>query len=288
MSEFSDKLRREFKANDDIRDAGLTTPRDVERFDDIRYGEESPWQALDLYRPANAQGRILPVIVSVHGGAWMYGDKERYQYYCMSLARRGFAVVNFSYRLAPEYKWPAGMEDTNSAFHWVFDHSAEYGLDTGHIFAVGDSAGGHMLSIYCCICTNPEYAARYAFEPPRGFAPTAVALNCGAYLMNAERAALMAELLPGGGTAEEAAFISPLPHMTSDFPQAFVMTCTGDQLKHHAAAMFARLSELDVPFTFRYYGDKDTTLGHVFHCNIRLEEARRCNDEECDFFRRFL
>ncbi|MFR5151238.1 MAG: carboxylesterase family protein [Ruminococcus sp.] len=59
---------------------------------------------LDVYRPKQAQGEDLPVIISVHGGAWMYGDKERYQYYCMSLAQRGFAVVNFTYRLAHESK----------------------------------------------------------------------------------------------------------------------------------------------------------------------------------------
>lgn len=56
---------------------------------------------------------MIPVIVSVHGGGWGYGDKERYQYYCMSLAQQGFAVVNFSYRLASKYKFPAPLEDTN-------------------------------------------------------------------------------------------------------------------------------------------------------------------------------
>ena len=62
------------------------------------------WQKLDVYRQKDATGK-LPVIVSVHGGGWVYGDKERYQFYCMDLAERGFAVVNFSYRLAPEYKF---------------------------------------------------------------------------------------------------------------------------------------------------------------------------------------
>ena len=288
MSRIADQLRHDFKANDDIRDAGLTTPKDVVRYDDIAYGKDLPWQALDLYRPRALAGRILPVIVSIHGGGWMYGDKERYQYYCMSLAQRGFAVVNFTYRLAPEYKYPAGMEDTNAVFHWVFDHAKIYGLDTGHIFAVGDSAGAHMLSIYSCICANPDYAARYGFAPPAGFIPTAVALNCGAYVMGSERSELMAELLPGGGTKEEIELISPLKHMTPDFPPAFVMTANEDFLKPQAAVMAARLAELDVPFEYRYYGGKGQHLQHVFHCDMRSEQGRLCNDEECDFFRRFL
>ena len=55
---------------------------------------------LDVYRPKlNIKGK-LPVIMSVHGGGWVYGDKDVYQWYCMNLAQRGFAVVNYSYRLA--------------------------------------------------------------------------------------------------------------------------------------------------------------------------------------------
>ena len=291
MSKISDETRINFKTSDDIRDAGLTTPNDVARWDDIPYGHESHWQVLDVYRPRAAEGKTLPVIVSVHGGGCVYGDKERYQYYCLSLAQRGFAVVNFSYRLAPEYKYPASMEDTNTVFHWVMDHAGEYGLDADHVFAVGDSAGAHMLALYSCICTNPEYAARYAFKPPKGFKPTAVGLNCGLYVLNddwAEREPLMKDLLPGGGTAEDAALISPMAHMTSDFPPTFVMTSNDDFLKPQAPMLAERLAELEVPFVYRFYGDRQTRLGHVFHCDMRCVEGSRCNDEECGFFRRFL
>ena len=103
MSEMSDTIRKLFREGDDRRDAGLTTPEGIRRFDDIVYGEDAERQILDVYRPKDKAG-VLPVIVSVHGGGWVYGDKERYQYYCMDLACRGFAVVNFTYRLAPEYK----------------------------------------------------------------------------------------------------------------------------------------------------------------------------------------
>ena len=288
MSGYSDEIRARFKASDDIRDAGLTTPDDILRFDDISYADSSPWQALDVYRPKASAGRRLPVIVSVHGGGWVYGDKERYQYYCMSLAQRGFAVVNFSYRLAPEWKYPASMEDTNAVFRWVFDRADAYGLDTRHVFAVGDSAGAHMLAIYCCICANPEYAASYAFAPPEGFIPTAVALNCGAYLMDSPgRESAISALMPGGGTPEELDLISPLGHMNAVFPPTFIMTSNDDFLKPQAPVLAARLAELDVPFVYRYYGGS-ARLGHVFHCDMRLKEGSMCNDEECDFFRRFI
>ena len=112
MSFMSEQIRKSFKEGDDIRDAGLQTPQDVIRYDDIQYGPDREWQVMDLYRPRFAEGAVLPVIFSIHGGGWVYGDKERYQYYCMSLAQRGFAVLNFTYRLAPEFQYPAPREDT--------------------------------------------------------------------------------------------------------------------------------------------------------------------------------
>ena len=98
----------------------------------------------------------------------------------------------------------------------------------------------------------------------------------------------MAELLPGGGEAGEIALISPLAHMTADFPPTFVMTSNEDFLKPQAPVLAARLAELDVPFQYRYYGGKGVRLGHVFHCDMRSAQGALCNDEECDFFRRFL
>lgn len=292
MSKRSEQMRREFKANDDVRDAGLTTPNDVVRYDDIHYGEASDWQVLDVYRPRVAEGKCLPVIVSVHGGGWVYGDKERYQYYCMSLAQRGFAVVNFSYRLAPEHKFPAQIEDVAAVFDWVRDHAGDYGLDARRVFAVGDSAGAHLLALYGCLCANPDYAAQLGFKASDLLRPTAVALNCGAYSLDArgdeETAELMADLLPGGGTPEECARVTPLNHLTDAFPPAFVMTSNDDFLKDQAPLLVEKLMALNVPFAFHFYGDRDTPLGHVFHCDVRSAAAARCNDEECGWFRGFV
>lgn len=294
MSKASDMVRENFKKGDDIRDAGLTTPADIIRFNDIVYGEDPAWQSLDVYRPKAEEGKILPVIVSVHGGGWVYGDKERYQYYCMNLAQRGFAVVNFTYRLAPEYKYPSSLEDTNLVFTWILNHAEEYGFDSKHIFAVGDSAGGHALGLYSAICTNPDYAAKYAFQVPEGFAPTAIGLNCGAYRIELDgdltddlTKQLMMDFLPGQGTKEELALIDVTQHITSNFPPTFLFTATGDFLIDQAPLLAAKLTECSVPFIYRFYGDSDHELGHVFHCNIKTEEAKLCNDEECSYFREF-
>ena len=289
MSLTSFMLRTAFKRSDDKRDAGLSTPADIRRFDDIVYGTDPKRQALDVYRPRAAEGK-LPVIVSIHGGGWVYGDKERYQYYCMSLAQRGFAVVNFTYRLAPKFKFPASLEDTNLVFRWVLDHASEYGFDSDLIFAVGDSAGAHMLGLYSNLCTNPDYAARFSFRPPEGFAPTAVALNCGVYEITLGgkkdlTARLMADLLPNKGSAAELETVSVLRHVTANFPPSFIMTANNDFLREAAPPMAEKLKALGVPVRFELYGDEQNPLGHVFHCDIRTQTAACCNEDECEFFR---
>lgn len=304
-------VRKNFREGDEKRDAGLTTPDDIRRFDDIHYGANAKWQKLDLYRPKDAQGK-LPVIISVHGGACVYGDKERYQFYCMSLAQHGFAVVNFTYRLAPEYKFPAPLEDTNLVSEWVMEHAQEYQLDTQHIFAVGDSAGGHMLGLYAAVLTNKAYAAAFDFQVPTGFSLQAIALNCGVYKIELTGADddgakltrnLMKDVLKGKGTAQELQQICVPEYITDTFPPTFLMTATGDFLKDQAMILLQKLTACNVPLEFHFYAQEHATqkrlgtdgyadkpeaeLGHVFHCNMKLPEAARCNQEECDFFHKF-
>lgn len=294
MSALSDKIRTEFKESDDERDALLTTPEDVERWDNIVYGKiDRKVQVLDVYRPKQAEGEDLPVIISVHGGGWMYGDKERYQYYCMSLAQRGFAVVNFTYRLAPENQFPAQLEDINLVCSWVMKRANRYHFDTERIFAVGDSAGAHLLGLYAGICTNPECAALYDFKVPEKFALTAIALNCGVYYFDKEREEqkqtmeIMKELLPAGGTDEELEKITVLNWITDVFPPTYCMTAVNDFLKFQGPVLAAKLTENNVPFVYRVFGDRVNKLGHVFHCDVKTVDAAQCNDDECDFFREF-
>ena len=179
MSERSRIIRELFAKADAERDRGLTTPPEVERFDNIAYGSDPVWQLLDVYRPRSAEGKQLPVIVSVHGGGWVYGSKEVYQFYLMDLAKRGFAAVNFSYRLAPEDRFPASLEDTNTVLAWVKDNAGKYGFDMGNVFAVGDSAGAFGLAVTSCIMTNPALAERFGrYFTPADIKLKGVALNC--------------------------------------------------------------------------------------------------------------
>ena len=274
------------KIDDEKRNAGLKTPKDIKRFDNISYGDHER-NILDVYRPKDTCGK-LPVIVSIHGGGWVYGNKEIMQFYCMSLAEKGFAVVNFSYRLAPEYKHPTLLIDANKVIYWIFENADKYGFDTENVFLVGDSCGANLVGLYSCICADPSYAEKMSIYPPNGFAPRAVALNSGLYrLVRGEEDLLdsLAEAyFKSGGTDEEYSEIELAKLITPNFPPCFVMTAPGDFLTCQAKPFFDTLKEKGINAEYHSYGNSENPLNHVFHINIKLAEARNCNADECEFF----
>lgn len=296
MSATSDKMRKEWKENDAKRDAGLTTPDDIVRFDDIQYSVDPVWNLLDVYRPKGVEGK-LPVIVNVHGGGWVYGDKELYQYYSMSLAQRKFSVVNFTYRLAPEVKFPAALVDMNDVIGWMYENQEAYGLDMEHVFLVGDSAGGHLAGLYSAICTNAEYAEHYNFKVPHGFVPTAVALNCGAYVLfgnhdilseSQDKDLICEDLLREHGSEKEQALMNVPDHVTPAFPPVYLMTSVGDFCRPQAPLLEEALKKNGVYYEFKTYGSEEEPLYHVFHVTVQEPLGQLCNDEECAFFRKMM
>lgn len=287
-------LFRFFAARSDKkRDRGLNAPEDICRFDDIQYGKSKRFQVLDVYRPKYEEGKVLPVIISVHGGGWVYGNKELYQYYCMSLARYGFAVVNFTYRLAPKYKHPAQLEDLNSVVKWIQTNWKKYGLNTDKVFLIGDSAGAHLAALYACLCTNHTFASQFpTVTIPCRFVPTALALNCGVYKIDGTKKndrmtiALMKDLL-GRNSENLYDVISPVLHITKAFPPVYLMTANRDFLKNQAPVMKEQLESAGILCEYHVFGTEEQPLSHVFHCNLWKAEARICNKEECMFFMRF-
>jgi len=278
--------------NDRKRDKGLQIPKNLMVTSDVSYGPNK-LNMLDIYRP-EVNAIKLPVIVSVHGGGWVYGSKEVYKHYCMDLAKRGFIVVNYNYRLSPKDKFPCHLEDTVMLFDWLVSHTGRFGMDEKNIFAVGDSAGAHILSLYCAFCTNPEYAARYPFQSKSNFLPKGVALNCGIYDMKGIRKgagntkALMRDVLSKGGTDEELEWVSPIRYMNENFPPSYIITAYADFLKEQAKPMADKLESLGVPCIYKLYGDEANQRGHVFHLNVRDEIGRLCNEKECEFFKQLM
>jgi acetyl esterase/lipase len=90
----------------------------------------------------------FPAVVIVHGGAWVRGDKQSYVPPLFEpLARAGFAWFTINYRLAPKHPYPAAVDDVVAALRWVRAHAKQYKVDTKRLALVGESAGGHLVSL---------------------------------------------------------------------------------------------------------------------------------------------
>lgn len=278
-------LRKLFSEADARRDAGLTLPEDVDYRSGIPYGPDPAWHTLDICWPKGAAGP-LPVIVSVHGGGYVYGSAEVYRFYAADLARRGFAVVNFNYRLAPDHVFPAPLEDLNAVMAWLKANADAYPVDLDNVFLVGDSAGAQLASQYAVVCTNPRYAAVMGLTPPLPKL-RAIGLNCGMY-DPAERAAT-GGLMVAYYTDEPAQFgekLHPLDYLDAAYPPTYLLTAGGDFLREHCEPMAKLLTERGVENAWKCYGDK--SVGHVFHLDIRLPLGREANDDETAFFKQHM
>jgi acetyl esterase len=100
-----------------------------------------------VYQPAGA-ARDLPVLVYFHGGGWVAGSLETHDGVCRALcARTPCVVVSVDYRLAPEHRFPAAVEDSWAATAWVAEHATSIGGDPSRIAVGGDSAGGTLATV---------------------------------------------------------------------------------------------------------------------------------------------
>ena len=290
MSYHSFMFRWSAGRTDRKRDRAIELPEGVTECRNIAYGDHGKWNRLDVYYP-NGTKTLLPTIVSIHGGGYVYGTKEVYRRYCMDLARRGFSVVNFSYRLAPEWKFPTPLEDTNAVMEWVCRNADTYHLDPKQLFIVGDSAGAQITSQYAAIATNPSYAALFDFTVP-DIAIRAVGLNCGMYdaagLAAGERKSIAKDYLGTHIPADDPR-LQVLENITQQYPPAHITTACHDFLRQCAKPMAEFLRAKGIQTVMKCYGkDSDTAIGHVFHVNIALPEAAKCNNDQCSFFKSIL
>ena len=104
---------------------------------------------LRLYRGSAARtGDMQPALIFFHGGGWVFGDIETHDNLCRALANSAACtVISVDYRLAPEHKFPAAVDDCWAAFEWVNANAATLAIDTTRMAVGGDSAGGNLAAV---------------------------------------------------------------------------------------------------------------------------------------------
>lgn len=134
-----------FAANAQMRKADVSGIKN--KYLDIPYESVPNSPKLDVYLPDSGKGPF-PVIVYIHGGAYMFGDKRDAEVEpALQGVNRGFAVVSINYRLAQVAKWPAQVYDCKAAIRWTRGNSKKYGFNPNEIAAWGASAGGQLAAL---------------------------------------------------------------------------------------------------------------------------------------------
>ncbi len=146
----------------------ITHPRlhGVEVLRDISYCDSGlPERRLDIYRPTRHSGP-LPVVFYIHGGGFRILSKDSHWLFGLAFARRGYMVVNVSYRLAPRHPYPSALIDLATAFEWLTRTAAIHGGDLSRLVLAGESAGANLATALALMTSyrRPEPWARRVFD----------------------------------------------------------------------------------------------------------------------------
>jgi acetyl esterase/lipase len=138
----------------------LTPSSTFTKTSSIAYGDD-PRQKLDIYRPVTALPDA-PVVVFFYGGSWNSGSKDDYGFVGEALASRGIVVVIADYRLYPQVRYPAFLQDGAQAVAWAHQHSAEYGGDPRKLYVMGHSSGAYNAAM---LALDPQWLAGVGLSP---------------------------------------------------------------------------------------------------------------------------
>jgi acetyl esterase len=213
-----------------------------------------------VYRPEGAQGE-LPVVVFFHGGGFVLCTLDTHDPYCRALAAEaGVMVVSVDYRLAPEHKFPAGVEDCLGTTEWVLEHAAELGGDVGRVFVAGDSAGATLATVVALLLRDRGEAGRLAgqillypvagyYEPPT---VSYVEMAEGYGLTRKGMVWFWDHYLNDASEAKDFRAVPLSAASLAGLPRAFVVTAEYDVLRDEGQEYVRRLEGAGVEVTHEF------------------------------------
>jgi acetyl esterase len=218
---------------------------------------------LTVIRPSNFKpGMRLPALVYLHGGGWSLGSLATYEPFCRQLANAtGQILIWVEYRLAPESRYPAALDDTLAAWRWVQDHAGELGADPARISLGGDSAGGNLAAVAALTLRDENGAKPWRqvlFYPCLDMSASLASHRkfADGYLLTAPLYAWYRSNYVGSATDRDNWRMSPLfAEDFSDLPPTVLLYAGFDPLRDEAAAYAMKLALARVTVEPLYFPD---------------------------------
>jgi acetyl esterase len=218
------------------------------------------------------QDGSLPVLVYYHGGGWVIGDLDTNDAVCRMFSKKAsVAVVSVDYRLAPEHRFPAAVEDAYAALEWVFRNGEMLGVDPSRIALGGGSAGGNLTAAVALMARDragPRLAYQVMFYPATNLFDLSTASHrdfADGYGLTAEHIEFFRDAYLPEAVDRKHPYASPLlAESLEGLPPAIVVTAGFDVLRDEGIAYAERLEAAGVPATHVHYP-------HMIHGFVTLD-----------------
>lgn len=284
------KQRADFLEEQKEREKRLVFPDDVEEHKNIEYLDDGDKaHRLDVYRPKEPGDKKLPVIINVHGGGLILGNKEFNRYFCARLCKLGYVIFSVEYRLVPDCMFYDQCEDLSRAFDYIDKNIFNYNGDHKNVFAVGDSGGACLLTYTTAMIKNTDMAMAAGVRPSK-LNIKALGLISGMFYTNKfdKLGLFLPKYLYGKDykKGKFAKYVNPEnPALVNALPPCFLVTSQNDNLKHYTIN-FTKALKRNNKYHKLINFEKKPELTHAFSVfEPELKESGETIREMSKFFR---
>lgn len=281
---------------------------------DVVYSQSNPqFCKCDLhYNKDSRKYAKYPVLMNIHGGGWIIGDKKNSKGFSMQVADAGVFVVNINYGLPPktsplfeknnpkashsaDYVFPYPIKNCFDALQWIKENADKYNLDIDNVFVSGDSAGANMAGVVAAANSNPEYAEAMGITNADCIKLKGSMLYCGFYDCDTFNGLPMNKIPVARSMMQEwigmqdptqspmYKYVNPIPYMTVNMPRTLVVSGMLDIMTTGQSDMVsAKLNELGVDHA-AYKGRSVPNSFHDFLLLSFTNEAKKCMKFSTDF-----
>ncbi|MFT4279303.1 MAG: alpha/beta hydrolase [Rhodopseudomonas sp.] len=215
-----------------------------------------------LYTPKTLRqdDGLAPALVFLHGGGWVIGDLDTHDVVCRGIANDGeLLVISVDYRLAPEHKFPAAVDDAIAATRWISDNAKTLGIDPEQLSVGGDSAGGNLAAVVALHARDhggPLLAGQVLIYPATDFSmrhPSHSEPETSVLLTHSVIRWFRDHYLSRAQDADDWRASPARAETLAGLPPAFVITAGADPLRDEGDEYARRLADAGVPVLHRTY-----------------------------------